>query len=555
MLVPIRKLRSTLPYLLGLFALLTCLIKFLIVPLYHKKIDWHDYDLMANEALRNGKGEHGLPIIGIPKKKAYSDNGFNGDVSDLISIHRSVPDIRNPGCKSKRYRAYLPRVSFVIPFHNEHPSVLFRTFHSILRRAPRSLIKEIILVDDASTQASIKQPLMHHIAIFNLSEVVKVVRLPERGGLITARLAGAKKSLGDVIVFLDSHTEANANFLPPLLEPIAEDYRTVVCPFIDVIDHDTFAYSAQDEGRRGAFDWQLFYKRLPLLESDLKDPTKPFNSPVMAGGLFAISARFFWELGGYDEGLQIWGGEQYELSFKIWQCGGKLVDSPCSRIGHIYRAFVPFSSGGKDGYMLHNHKRVIEVWMDEYKEFVYKKTPSLKNINPGDLSKQKEVRQRLQCKSFKWFMEEIAFDLVKHYPAVEPPDFASGFIRTVKNPNLCIGSSNEGPHSKLIVTECSHEFRLSFRKDMRFKSLEGVCWDAGSYNDGSHIGTYSCHGQQGNQLFKYDLKTKRILQGGNNRCLEHSPIDNDLVMKTCADKISQQWVMTEVNLKLLNKWI
>ncbi|KAH9629064.1 hypothetical protein HF086_011327 [Spodoptera exigua] len=195
-------------------------------------------------------------------------------------------------------------------------------------------------------------------------------------------------------------------------EPIALDYRTVVCPFIDVIAYDTFEYRAQDEGARGAFDWEFFYKRLPILPKDEKNMPEPFESPVMAGGLFAISRKFFWELGGYDPGLDIWGGEQYELSFKIWQCGGRMVDAPCSRVGHIYRKFAPFPNPGHGDFVGKNYRRVAEVWMDEYAQFLYARRPHYRNIDPGDISEQKALRQRLQCKvssrNMCWDLPETA---------------------------------------------------------------------------------------------------------------------------------------------------
>ncbi len=41
------------------------------------------------------------------------------------------------------------------------------------------------------------------------------------------------------------------------------------------------------------------------------------SSPTMAGGLLAADRKYFFEVGGYDPGMDIWGGENLELSFRV----------------------------------------------------------------------------------------------------------------------------------------------------------------------------------------------------------------------------------------------
>lgn len=116
----------------------------------------------------------------------------------------------------------LPTVSVVVPFYNEHFSTLLRTCWSVINRSPPELLNEIILVDDYSSKEFLGDELDQYVA--DHLPKVKIVRLPERSGLIIARLAGAKVANGDVLLFLDSHTEANTNWLPPLLGLYADFY-------------------------------------------------------------------------------------------------------------------------------------------------------------------------------------------------------------------------------------------------------------------------------------------------------------------------------------------
>ncbi|XP_001352715.1 N-acetylgalactosaminyltransferase 6 [Drosophila pseudoobscura] len=511
--------------------------------------DWHDYAAMDKDTLRVGIGEGGKAAkledeATLEQERRMSlENGFNALLSDSISVNRSLPDIRHKLCRQKDYLANLPTVSVIIIFYNEYLSVLMRSVHSLINRSPKELLKEIILVDDFSDRDYLHAELELYIKE-HFSKIVRVVRLPNRTGLIGARSAGARNATAEVLLFLDSHVEANYNWLPPLLEPIAKNKRTAVCPFIDVIDHATFNYRAQDEGARGAFDWEFYYKRLPLLDEDLKYPADPFKSPVMAGGLFAISREFFWELGGYDEGLDIWGGEQYELSFKIWMCGGEMYDAPCSRIGHIYRGprnHVP--SPRKGDYLHRNYKRVAEVWMDEYKNYLYDHADGIYDrIDAGDLTEQMAIRKKLKCKSFKWFMEEVAFDLINSYPPVDPPTFALGAIQNVGDKRLCIDTMGRRKHKRMGVYACAEDLKvpqktqfweLSWKRDLRLRRKK-ECLDVQIWTVNAPVWLWDCHLQGGNQYWSYDYHTQTIKHGRDGRrCLELLPFAQELVVNKC----------------------
>ncbi|KAF2894813.1 hypothetical protein ILUMI_11359 [Ignelater luminosus] len=510
---------------------------------------------------REGPGENGEPHILRQDQQndadqSESEYGMNIACSDEISLDRAIPDTRLPECKNWDYPQDLPTTSVIIVFHNEGWSVLLRTVHSVINRSPKHILKEVLLVDDFSDKEHLKSDLDNYIERFD--GVVRLIRNTQREGLIRTRSRGAKEAKGEVIVFLDAHCEVNTNWLPPLLAPIYRDRTVLTVPIIDGIDHKSFEYRpvyGEHRHYRGIFEWGMLYKENEVPQRELstrKHNSEPYKSPTHAGGLFAINRKYFLELGAYDAGLLVWGGENFELSFKIWQCGGSIEWVPCSRVGHVYRGFMPYNFGKlaqkKKGPLITiNYKRVIETWFDnKYKEYFYTREPLARFLDMGDISEQEALKKRLNCKSFDWFMQNVAYDVVDKFPEL-PPNLHWGELRSGAV-SKCIDTLGHAPPSLIAIQHC-HGFGNNQLVRLNAKGQLGVgerCIEA----DSQGIKLAFCRLGTVDGPWSYDENSHTLLHRVHKKCMALHPQTSHLSLMPCdINNTYQQWYFKEIHPK------
>ena len=148
--------------------------------------------------------------------------------------------------------------------------------------------------------------------------------------------------------------------------------------------------------------------------------------------------------------------------------------------------------------------------MDEYKKYYYKAVPLAKNVAFGSIEARLKLRENLQCKSFKWYLDNV-------YPDLKIPD---GSVQ----PSVILTQRNA----------------LIPGKEVTFGSVRqgSQCLDTLGHLTGGTVGLYTCHGTGGNQEWSL-TKTGNIKHA--DLCLTASSAEEGetLKLKICDNSENQ----------------
>lgn len=480
----------------------------------------------------------------------FEKYGYNVFLSDRLPLDRALPDTRDPRCLKKTYPKDLPTVGVVLIYLNEALSILKRALHSIIDRTPKDLLKEIILVDDNSSNEDLKGDLDAYVkSLEQQNPSVRIIRVrhSEQQGLAYARASGWRAASADVVAILDAHIEVHEQWAEPLLTQIKADRTVVTSPVFDRVNFDDLKVIRYGPAAH-AFDWALWCMYEGFLDDyyKLKDDSLPGKSPSVMGILVA-DRKFLGEIGVLDEGMKVYGGENVELGIRVWTCGGSIEVVPCSKIAHIERAHKPYMPDLAPA-MKRNALRVAEIWMDEYKHNInlaWNLPFENHGIDIGDVSERKKLRERLKCKPFKWYLENV-------YPKLDPWDDLLGY-GGMKNldADMCIDQGPVPGHTPIAYHCYYYGPQYTYYRSAGELYIGGL--KSHKYNDNRCLtdigqketepGLYNCREamQKGMGIYWDFTQGKELKNRQTKRCLEI--INGKLLIQECS---GQRWEIQNI---------
>uniref|UniRef100_A0A672PJ78 Polypeptide N-acetylgalactosaminyltransferase n=1 Tax=Sinocyclocheilus grahami TaxID=75366 RepID=A0A672PJ78_SINGR len=384
------------------------------------------------QGVQGGPGEGSKAFVLGPEYKdsvqaSIKEFGFNMVASDMISLDRTVGDLRHEECKYWHYDENLLTSSVIIVFHNEGWSTLMRTVHSVIKRTPRKYLAEIVMIDDFSNKGSVK------------------------------------------IVFISSSNTLHS--------------MCVLCA----------CHCFKVSTYTGLILCKIEKKKTTTLKSYLQcKHGKERCSDASLKGSFTHKKKIL------------------------------------SLFTHPYVNYV----------------RVVEVWWDEYKDYFYASRPETLTLAYGDTSSLKKFREEHRCKSFKWFMEEIAYDIPLHYP-LPPKNVEWGEIRGFET-SYCIDSMGHTNGGNVEIGPCH---RMGGNQLFRINEANQLmqydqCLTKGG--DGTAVIITHCNLNEHTE-WRYFKDLHRFTHIPTGKCLDRSDVLHKVYIADCDNsKSSQKWEMNNI---------
>lgn len=288
-------------------------------------------------------------------------------------------------------------ISVVIPARNEGQRVIDTIRSMAKSRADPARSVEFVVVDDASTPAL----AIGDMAVSGAS--VRVVRSDERLGVPRARNLGAAEAHGDILVITDAHVRFGAGW--DLVAALCEDSplllaATVADPTSRFRGHGC-SLVVPFMGTR----WNKHQLR----------PGDAVHVPSCAGTL--VSHATFDEMGGYDDGMVLYGGAEPEFGLRAWLSGHPVVAVPDLLVWHRFKTQNEINSflEGLRPAMTHNCLRFGALYLPDrllwqmirYHANVNEETfpEAIARLESSDVWDRRDQLRRRLPHDFEWFSQ------------------------------------------------------------------------------------------------------------------------------------------------------
>jgi glycosyltransferase involved in cell wall biosynthesis len=299
-----------------------------------------------------------------------------------------------------------PDISVVIPAHNEGAR-LAATIDSLASTRATKARVEIVIADDASdddTEAHVRAAwpeLSKHERID-----VRISRLTERIGVPRSRNRAVSKSTADILFITDAHVR----FPPGWDEVVHQQLRPdrMLAGTVSQANTTFVGY-----GCRLVVPFMGTYWNKERIEH-------PVEVEIAACPATVLTRELFDRIGGYDDGMIMYGAAEPEFSVRAWLSGAEVMLIPALQVEHRFKppeeriAFVREMRPN----MVANALRFGLLYLDEpgslqLVRYYALKFPNLfesalRIVEASDVwTRREELAARLP-RSFDWYVDHFA---------------------------------------------------------------------------------------------------------------------------------------------------